>query len=118
MSRQMVENWLQRYMFKGDPDGAQKATDISRWLATHSNFQSHSKHIPRDEAESHGLKVVHLEADQTAQNLFLSVFHATTHTFSATSVVKIIENHLGRAFMKQQMIQPFMIQQPPGMPQQ
>ncbi|MCL4211628.1 MAG: hypothetical protein KJZ68_13315, partial [Phycisphaerales bacterium] len=31
----------------------------------------------------------------------LSVFHATTHTFSGTTAVKIIENNLGRAFIKQ-----------------
>jgi hypothetical protein len=30
----------------------------------------------------------------------LSVFHATTQTFDGTPAVKIIENHLGKAFVK------------------
>ena len=38
--------------------------------------------------------------DQVAQDLFLSVFHAISHTFTMTGAVKVIENHLGKAFVK------------------
>jgi hypothetical protein len=31
----------------------------------------------------------------------LSVFHSTTQTFDGTGAVKIIENHVGSAFIKQ-----------------
>ncbi len=41
-----------------------------------------------------------LEDDQNLQELVLSIFHATTHTFEGTPAVKIIENHLGNAFIK------------------
>ena len=41
-----------------------------------------------------------LEKDQTLQDLVLSVHHATMHTFAGTGAVKIVENHLGRAFVK------------------
>ena len=41
-----------------------------------------------------------LEDDQETQDLCLSIFHATAHTFTQTPGVKIIENHLGKAFMK------------------
>ena len=44
--------------------------------------------------------VVPLESDQTFQDMSLSVFHAATHTFSATPAAKIVENHLGKAFIK------------------
>ena len=43
-----------------------------------------------------------LEDDQELQELLLSVFHATTHTLMGTSAAKIIENHMGKAFIKQQ----------------
>lgn len=43
-----------------------------------------------------------LEDDQLSQDLFLSVFHAVTHTFNGTAAVKVIENNLGKAFMKLQ----------------
>jgi hypothetical protein len=47
--------------------------------------------------------IENIEDNQTFQDLVLSVFHATTHTFSVTGVVKIIENHLGKAFIKRIM---------------
>jgi len=49
-----------------------------------------------------GLIIENLEDDQEFQDLILSVFHATTHTFNGTNAVKIIENHMGKAFIKQQ----------------
>jgi hypothetical protein len=47
------------------------------------------------------------------QDLALSVFHATTHVFNMSGVVKIIENHLGKAFLKQQTSVIMQVQQPP-----
>jgi hypothetical protein len=54
------------------------------------------------QAEELGLKITRLENDQTFQDFILSVFHTTTITFNKTSAVKIIENHLGKAFVKQE----------------
>lgn len=100
MAKSLVQGWLEHYMFKGDPDAKKKAADISEWLARHRHFKSHGRHIPRTELESKGLLIEQLEADQKLQDLVLSVFHATNHTFNGTSAVKIIENHEGRAFVK------------------
>ena len=44
-----------------------------------------------------------LESDQELQELTLSAVHATTLTFDATPAVKIVENHLGKVFVKMQM---------------
>ncbi len=106
MSRELVSTWLETYMFKGQPNGSTKAKEISLWLADHKKFKSHARHIPRSEIENHGLTVSHLEDNQDIQNMALSVFHATTHAFAATPAVKIVENHVGRAFIKQHVVQP------------
>ncbi len=87
-------------MFSGDFEAEKKAKRIAETLSDHSLFKSHSRHIDRAYAESIGLKVDRLEADDRLQDLVLSVFHATTHTFEGTPAVKIIENHLGKAFIK------------------
>jgi hypothetical protein len=68
-----------------------------------------------EELEKRGLKIVRLEVDEHLQDLALSVFHATTHTFTGTGAIKIMENHLGRAFIKAQS-GPQMIQMPPAFP--
>lgn len=119
LSQELVRDWLVKYMFKDRRDKATKARRIAKWLADHRRWKSHGRHIPRDMLEQKGLTIEHLEQDQTAQDLFLSVFHTTTHTFAATHAVKIIENHLGKAFIKQ-VISPAMVAQdatkPPTQP--
>ena len=101
MSKELVRTWLENYMFKGFSDGAERAQHVSEWLADHKNFKSHSRHVSRSDLEDHQLSIVRLERDEPLQDLSLSVFHATTHTFTGTPAVKIVENHTGRAFIKQ-----------------
>ncbi len=64
-------------------------------------FKSHSRHLSRSELRRQGLVISSLEDDESLRDLSLSVFHATTHTFGATPSAKKVENHAGRAFIKQ-----------------
>ena len=107
LSRQLVESWVLQYMFGGK--NLRNAKRISGHLANHKNFKAHRRHIDRDQAKTIGLKIEDLEKDQALQDAVLSVFHATTHTLAGTPSAKIIENHLGKAFVKMQQI---VIQQP------
>jgi len=109
LSKQLVEEWLAQYMFAGDKDATSKAESIATWITKHNEFRSHARHLSRDELESHGLVIEHLEDDQKFQDLVLSAFHATTQTMDSTSCVKIIENNFGKAFVKS--IQQVTIQQ-------
>ena len=56
--------------------------------------------IYHERAEKMGLRIEHLEDDADFQDFVLSVFHATTHAFSSTPAMKIIENQNGKAFIK------------------
>jgi len=100
LSKELVKLWLEAYMFKGKSNCSEKAERIAEWLADHNNFKSHSRHIARDKVEEQGLSVFRLEEDRCLQDLVLSAFHATTLTFSDTRAAKIVENHAGRAFIK------------------
>lgn len=100
LSRDLVKTWLESYMFKDDNDRTTKAASISAWLANHQIFKSHARHLSRDALAKQGLLIEHLETDHTLQDLSLSVFHATIHTFSNTPTTKIVENHTGKAFIK------------------
>lgn len=101
LSRELVRTWLETYMFREIADGTECARSVSDWLSDHTTFKSHSRHLPRNELQDRGLVVCPLEEDEILQDLSLSVFHATTHTFSGTAAAKIVENHTGRAFIKQ-----------------
>ena len=100
LARELVGTWLETYMFSGRQDGPDLASSISDWLSNHTEFKSHSRHLSRESLQGAGLVVHPLERDPMLQDLSLSVFHATTHTFSGTLALKIFENHLGRAFIK------------------
>ncbi len=99
LSSELVEEWLARYMFRGR--GAQKkAKRLAQWLSDHKKFKTHARHIPRSKLKRMGMNITKLEDDQTNQDLVLAAFHATTHDFDGTNVVKIIENQFGKSFMK------------------
>ena len=102
LSKHLVKAWLAQYMFAGLGKGraARKAAFVARTLADHRRHMSHSRHFDRAQCQAIGFNVSSLEADRTLQDLVLSVFHAATITFNATPAAKIIENHLGRAFIK------------------
>jgi hypothetical protein len=88
-------------MFKGEADAAAKAEKIGEWLGSHGEFKTHSRPLARDVLEAQGLKIDKLEANQQEQDAFLSVFHTFMHTINGTGAVKIIENQLGKAYLKQ-----------------
>lgn len=120
LAEELVTEWLTRWMFANDADAKAKATAVAKQLADHTAFKSHGRPIHRERAKQMGLVVEDLEVDQVFQDLALSVYHATTHTFNGTGAVKIIENHAGRAFVKaqQQIMIPMQMGQPsPGGPQ-
>jgi len=100
LSESLVATWLERYMLPASPVRHDSALQIAARLADHANFKSHSRFIDRTSAKGFGLVVDDLEADQALQDAVLSVFHATAHSFNSTPALKIIENHLGKAFIK------------------
>lgn len=103
LAENLAAEWLRTWMLgstRSKQRAAIKARAIAKALRDHKRFKSHARHISRDQARSMGLVIVDLEADQTLQDLVLSVFHATTLTFDQTTAVKIIENQIEKAFVK------------------
>jgi hypothetical protein len=114
LSEELVFAWLAKYMMPGEQE---KAKGIAAYLADHAKFKSHSRFINRDKARDLGLAIEDLESDQHLQDAVLSIFHAVSHTFNATPTVKIIENHLGKAFIKVQSVQQITMAPAPVFPQ-
>jgi len=114
LSESLVADWLERYMLPASTTRRAIALQIAASLADHSKFKSHSRFIDRNAVKGFGLVVDDLEADQGLQDAVLSVFHATAHTFNGSPTVKIIENHLGKAFIKSAQAQVIMQRQPLG----
>lgn len=99
LASELVREWLRTYMLAGTENPARKAALIARFFASYTTHRSHSRGIDRETARSRGVVVDDLEADDELQDAVLSVHHAAMHTF-AGAAVKIVENHLGRAWVQ------------------
>ncbi|MCO5099217.1 MAG: hypothetical protein M9884_17375 [Rhodocyclaceae bacterium] len=97
LSENLADAWLKKHLMVTDPS---KATSVARWLSDHQSMKQHRRYLSRETLVGAGMPISALEDDQILQDLVLSVFHATTHTLDGTGVVKIIENHHSRAFLK------------------
>jgi len=107
-SKAFVEGQLEHVMFKGEPDAHKKSKKIVRKLTDYRGNKTHARHIHFDELRDMGLKISLIEDTQWLQDLVLTVHHCYMHALMNTPSFKIIENHLGSAFVKQQMVQPVM----------
>jgi len=98
LSETLVAEFLAEWMFAGEV-AAEKATEIAHWLGDDTEHLSHSRPLMRDQLREHGIKVADLEEEPELQDAVLTVHHWFTHTFGGPAI-KIIENHLGRAYIK------------------
>ena len=106
LAQSRVEAWLKQYMLKEDKSADEKAKTAAEWFANYDHFRSHGRRVSLDDVQKLGLKGVALEDDGDLQDAVLSVHHSYSLTHSNGAAVKIIENHLGKAFVKrEQMIQ-------------
>lgn len=120
LSEELVCRWLTLFMFKnrGTFDERKALSKVvAKKLADHDYFKSHGRFINRESArKDFGLEIDDLETDQTFQDLVLSIFHATTITFTNRSAVKIIENQNENAFIKALQAGPMPIPIQPQIP--
>lgn len=102
LSKEIVTKWLKTYMFSELSDAAEKAKRVADFLSSYEDrFRSHSRRIDRDTLRNQGLKVIDLEDDHKLQDLVLSVHHAISHLMDKTPTTKIVENHIGKSWLRQ-----------------
>lgn len=93
---EFVTRELERHMLAGQPD---RASAAAAWFADHTYFKSHGRGVSRSDARRQGISISDLEADDVLQDRVLSVSHSAQLTFSGTPCAKLIESHLGRAWL-------------------
>ena len=103
LSASVVRDWLSSYMLAGLSARARrrKSERIAIYLADHATHLTHSRGIFLSDLVNldPDIRVTALESDQCLQDLVLTIYHATMHTFSNTDAAKIIENHLGSGYI-------------------
>jgi hypothetical protein len=119
LAEQFVEKALAEHMFKDrGEDAGPSALTAAKWFSDYGAFKSHGRRVGPEDAKAQGLKVIDLEADPELQDAVLSVHHTVRLTMGSHGVLKLIENHHGRAYLEvQQMMQVAVGQQPAPVPQ-
>ena len=95
-----VTKVLAENMFADEVDPESKAGEVATKLSSSTLNKNHSKHLHFEECQGYGLKVVRLEDDQDLQERVLAVHHAYMHTTTNTAAIKIVENQIGRALVR------------------
>ncbi len=109
-SKEIATKALKERMLKGKKDSDAIVTKIIDELTSHAITLSHSRHLSAQKCKDLGLNIEMMEENQKFQDAVLTVHHAFMHTLSATPAFKIIENHLGVAYI--QTVQTLIIQKP------
>lgn len=110
-SNQFVEDHLKNVMFNGDKAASTKAKAITKALLDYQRNRTHNRHFHIEDCRKMGLDVERIEDDPELQDLVLTVHHCYMHALMNTPAFKIIENHNGAAFVKQQAVQMQMMPQ-------
>lgn len=114
LSNAFVESQLTEVMFKAGPKAKKKAATSTGFLSDYSKNKSHDRHIHAQECRANGLWIVALEDDPDLQDLVLTVHHCYMHVFMNGPACKIIENHKGRALVKNATTAPTQALRPTG----
>ena len=109
LSDELVDDWLGTCMFdRNDPNQEPLIKKIVSKLNDHGNSKVHDRHFDAKFCQDIGLKIEMLENDNDLQDKVLSVHHACMITIDGTSVIKLIENQDGKAFISSLPMMPIM----------
>lgn len=96
-SEKLVGTWLAEHMCRGNKELEQQ---VLKEFGDHKENKSHARHISTERCKEMGLNILEMETDQELQELILTTHHAYTHTFARSSATKIVENHMGVAYVE------------------
>ena len=121
LSKQLVNDWLKKYMLAGDPEANDKAEKICNYLSDHSKLLSHARAVKISDLIPLGVKVTDLGSNPPLQNAVDELYCVLDITFANSIVCKIFENSAGEGLIRQAQMQILQVQQqrpaPPQQPQ-
>jgi ATP-dependent protease ClpP protease subunit len=100
-SEELAKEFLSNNMCNdNDVVDSEKVNKIISLFSSHEETKSHSRHISRKQCLSVGLTIEEMEENNYLQDVILTTHHAFMHSFTQSHAVKIVENHLGVAYIE------------------
>jgi len=116
LTKTLVADWLERYMFAGQDDARKKASGIAEELGSQSRFLSHGRRIGIQHLKDLGVKVANLADDAQLQKAVWELYTAISLTFEFTGAFKLFENGHGDALIR--LVQTLKLPLPQPLPPQ
>jgi hypothetical protein len=102
LAQDLVAEWLEAYMFKGDSKKKEKASKIAAYLADEKNTLSHARRIDSQTLTKLGVKTEIAEQQpMNFQEALRKVHLSVSMTLDFSDAVKIYENSEGGALIRQ-----------------
>ena len=109
LSEQLVADWLEQYMFKDEENAEGRAKKVAKWLANHSNFNSHARPVWMDQLLQIDpeMKIRSLrDVSKDFEAAIMDVYWAIDATFGGTDAFKVIEHTKDAAYIRLQRLVP------------
>ncbi len=101
LSRNLVKAWTQTYMLAGDPAADEKASRISDFLGSHSNFKSHARAVKIPDLLPLGVKVTDIRTNAELYAAVDELYSCLDILMGNSPVYKVFENSVGDALIRQ-----------------
>jgi hypothetical protein len=121
LAKNLVRDWLTKYMFAGAGDGPAKADAIATFLSDHSYFKSHGRRVKLEHLRDKGVAVSNLRDDADFYRAIWELYCALDILLSNTLIYKVFYNSSCVAMVRQNVQMQMMSMPPvmvPALPQQ
>lgn len=117
LSKRLVRDWLERFMFRNGVDAPAKAAKVAEYLSSHSEFKSHARRIGISalRGADFGLNIESLSKSKDLHDRVWEVYCAMDIIFSNTPIYKLFYNSVDDGIIRQEGV--VVVGQPP-MPRQ
>ena len=117
LSVTLAQTWLENYMFRGLPDGKERAKRIAEKLSSHQENLSHARTIGIRKAQEWGLIIRDLRERPALRRYLWNLYCLIELYFDRTPAVKLFENSRGVSWARHYQEQVLQIPVPTPVPQ-
>ena len=107
LSKELVTDWLKKYMFKNETNANQKIQDVAKYFSNYDEHLIHTRPLSMKKISELGLNIK--LANKTLQALMWEAYILINGFFNVSSFVKLYENTRGISWGKQ--FQPVLVNQ-------
>ena len=101
LANELVTEWLTRYMFRAETEGATKAKRTADYLSDHTAFKSHGRRIKVEQLAPYGLNLKNLRDNPKLYKAIWELHCALDIVLANTPIYKVFYNSSDAAVVRQ-----------------